>query len=166
MKRFFAAILAAGAVTMVVALPAGATAGSAASKNIVQVASSLPQFSTLVKLVKSAGLVSALEAKTKYTVFAPTNAAFAEVPASTLKTLGKDKALLKKVLLYHVVAGAYPAAKIERHSSLKTLEGATVKIKVSGGHVYINQAEVTTANVPASNGIIHVINAVLLPPGA
>ncbi len=165
MKRFLTAIVAAGAVA-IVALPAGATAGSTASKNIVAVASSLPQFSTLVKLVKSAGLVKALEAKTEYTVFAPTNAAFAKVPAATLRTLGKNTALLKKVLLYHVVAGAYPAAKIETHSSLKTLEGATVRIKVKAGHVYINQAEVTTANVKASNGIIHVINAVLLPPGA
>ena len=104
MKRFIAAILAAGAVAVAV-IPAGATASSTNSKNIVQVASSNPHFSTLVKLVKAAGLVSALEGKAKLTVFAPTNAAFAKVPKSTLAELGKDMPLLKKVLLYHVVAG-------------------------------------------------------------
>ena len=165
MKRIVAAILTAGAVAVAI-IPAGATASSMKSQNIVQVASSNPQFSTLVKLVKAAGLVSALEGKGKLTVFAPTNAAFAKVPKSTLAELGKNTALLKKVLLYHVVSGEHLAAQVEKVTSLTTLEGATVKVSVKGGHVYINSAEVTTPNVTASNGVIHVINAVLLPPGA
>jgi uncharacterized surface protein with fasciclin (FAS1) repeats len=164
MKRFIAAILAASVVAVAV-VPAGATGSSTGSRNIVQVASSLPQFTELVKLVKKAGLVSALECKSKLTVFAPTNAAFANVPAATLAKLGKDKTLLKSDLLYHVVAGERLATQVEKVSSLKTLEGATVKVKVKVGHIYINQAEVTEANVAASNGVIDVINAVLLPPG-
>ena len=99
-------------------------------------------------------------------MFAPTNAAFAKVPAATLAKLGKDIPLLKKVLLYHVVAGAHTAAQVEMVSSLKTLEGAKVTVKVKSGHVYINKAEVVTPNIVASNGFIHVINMVLLPPGA
>ena len=115
MKRIIAALMAAGAVSVAV-LPAGATAGSTSSKNIVQIASASPQFSTLVSLVKSAGLVSALEGKGPLTVFAPTNAAFAKVPAATLKALGqrKNRAELVKVLEYHVVAGDDTAATIVR----------------------------------------------------
>jgi uncharacterized surface protein with fasciclin (FAS1) repeats len=136
------------------------------TKNIVQTAASLPQFSTLVKLIKAAGLVSALEGTTKLTVFAPTNAAFAKVPKATLTKLGGDPALLKKVLLYHVVKGEHLAAQIEKVSSLTTLEGAKLAVTVKGGSVYINTAKVTEANVTAGNGVIHVINAVLIPPGA
>ncbi len=165
MKRIIAGLIAVAAVSVAL-VPAGATASATSSKNIVQIASSQSQFSTLVKLVKAAGLVSALEGTGKLTVFAPTNAAFAKVPAKTLAALAKNKTLLKKVLLYHVVSGEYLAAKIEKLSTIKTLEGATVAVKVKSGHVYINNAEVTDANVEASNGVIHVINAVLLPPGA
>ncbi len=162
MKRTFAALLAVGALGLA-ALPATAAAGPS-SKNIVQIAAASPQFSTLVKLVKSAGLVKALSGKTKLTVFAPTNAAFKKVPAATLKKLAHDKALLKSVLLYHVAKGALLAKQIEKRSSIKTLQGARVKIHVRKGSVYINGARVIKANVTASNGVIHVINAVLIPP--
>jgi uncharacterized surface protein with fasciclin (FAS1) repeats len=165
MKKFVAAAMAAGAVALAI-VPAGATARAMSRPNIVQVAASNPQFSTLVKLVKAAGLVGALEGKGPLTVFAPTNAAFAKVPKATLGKLAKNKALLRKVLLYHVVAGAYPAARVVKRSSLKTLEGASVKVSTVRGKVFINRAQVIKANVRASNGIIHVINAVLLPPGA
>jgi uncharacterized surface protein with fasciclin (FAS1) repeats len=136
---------------------------AAATPNIVALAASDPQLSTLVSLVKKAGLVSALSGKTKLTVFAPTNAAFAAVPKATLTKLGKDKALLIKVLEYHVVPGVYDAAAVEKLTSAKTLEGQTVKIKVKGGDVFVNSAEVVKANLKASNGIVHVINGVLLP---
>lgn len=163
MKRMLAVIATIAAVAPM-AFAAGAQA--APSKNIVQVAASAPQFSTLVSLVKSAGLVNALSGKTKLTLFAPTNAAFAAVPKATLHKLAHNKKLLAHVLEYHVVKGALTAAQIEKQHSLKTLEGASVTVKVKHGSVYINQAKVIKANVMASNGVIHVINSVLTPPAA
>ncbi len=157
-------------VCLAVALPLGgavaAMPAAAASQNIVQVAASNPQFSTLVSLVKKAGLVSALEAPGKLTVFAPTNAAFAAVPKATLAKLAANKALLIKVLEYHVVKGEVLASQVVKLHSAKTLEGASVAIRVSGSSVYVNSAKVIKTNVKASNGVIHVINGVLLPPGA
>ena len=138
----------------------------AKSQNIVQIAASDPQFSTLVSLVKKAGLVSALSGKTKLTVFAPTNAAFAKVSKATLSKLAKNKALLQKVLTYHVVPGVVPAAKVVKLKSAKTLEGARVHFAVKGGKVYVNKARVIKTDIRASNGIIHVINAVLIPPAS
>ena len=134
--------------------------------NIVALAAASPQLSTLVKLVKSAGLVKALSGSSKLTVFAPTNAAFAKVPKTTLNQLAHNKKLLAAVLEYHVVKGALTAAQIEKKTSLKTLEGASVAVKLKSGSVYINQAKVVTPNLKASNGIVHVINAVLIPPAA
>jgi uncharacterized surface protein with fasciclin (FAS1) repeats len=131
--------------------------------NIVQVASANGQFTTLVSLVKKAGLVGALSGKGPYTVFAPTDAAFAKVPKATLTALLKDKAKLKAVLLYHVVKGKVTAAQVVKLKSATTLEGGTVPIKVSGGKVYVDGAQVVKADVAASNGVIHVINKVLIP---
>jgi uncharacterized surface protein with fasciclin (FAS1) repeats len=164
MKRLLAAALAACTLA-VVALPAAATAGGS-NRNIVQVAAGAPQFSTLVKLVKEAGLVSVLSGRTKFTVFAPTNAAFALLPASTLTALSKDRSLLKAVLLYHVVPGALLAKDVVKHRTLTTAETGKVSVSVRGGNVYINTAEVIKANILASNGVIHEINAVLIPPKA
>lgn len=139
-------------------------ANAAKAKTIVQIAAADPQFSTLVKLVKQAGLAGTLSTGS-YTVFAPTNAAFKKVPAKTLAALGKDKAMLKKVLLYHVVKGRVPASKVVKLTSAKTVEGASVKIKVKGGSVYLNGTrKVTKTDIQASNGIVHVIDGVLLPP--
>jgi uncharacterized surface protein with fasciclin (FAS1) repeats len=111
--------------------------------------------------------VKTLQAKGPYTVFAPTDAAFAKVPKATLAKLGKDKALLKKVLLYHVVSGKVPASTVVtlNGKSVKTVEGQPVSIAVKGGKVYLNGAsKVVKTDVMASNGVIHVINTVLLPP--
>ena len=167
MKKVIAVLLAAGAVA-VAAVPAGAKTSaspySAYSLNIAQLAGRSPQLTTLVKLVKSAGLVKALEGNKKLTVFAPTNAAFAKLPKATLKKLEHNKKLLIKVLEYHVVSGAYLTAKLDKLHSLKTLEGAKLTVKVKHKSLYINNAKVTTANVLASNGVIDVINAVLIPP--
>ena len=140
-------------------------ASPAASKNIVQVAAGNPQFSTLASLIKKAGLVSALSGKSKLTVFAPTNAAFAKLPKATLKKVQGDKKLLTSILTYHVVKGAVPASKVVKldGKSVKTLNGKSVKITVKSGKVYVNKAQVTKTDVKASNGVIHVINQVLIP---
>jgi len=142
-----------------------AAAPSAKNENIAQIASSSPQFSTLASLLKKAGLVGALKSG-NFTVFAPTNAAFAKLPKATLTAVGKDPALLAKVLTYHVVKGKAPASAVVRldGKSVKTLEGQRVAIAVRGGQVYLNgTTRVTKTNVMASNGVIHVINRVLVP---
>jgi uncharacterized surface protein with fasciclin (FAS1) repeats len=146
----------------------GAVASSASSphkgaKNIVQTAVAAGSFKTLVSLVKQAGLAGALSGPAPLTVFAPTDAAFAKVPKATLAALAKDKAKLKAVLLYHVVSGKFTAARVLRHKALTTLEGGKLTIITRHGKVYINTARVLTADVTASNGVIHVINKVLIP---
>jgi len=158
MKRLVLVATALGAL----AVPAAAPAATA-DKNLVQTAQSAGQFKTLVKLVKSAGLASTLSGKAKYTVFAPTDAAFRKVPKSTLSALGQDKAALRKVLLYHVVPGRVTAKKVVKLRSAQTAEGTRVRIRVRGGKVYVNNARVTAVDVKASNGVIHVINRVLIP---
>lgn len=142
---------------------AASTATAAGGQNIVQVAASDKQFSTLVSLVKKAGLVKALSGTARLTVFAPTNAAFAKVPKTTLAKLVKNKALLVKVLEYHVLPGVVPASKVLKLHSAKTLEGARVRFSVHGGHAYVNNAEIIKTGVPASNGLVHLINRVLIP---
>jgi len=153
------AILAAAAV--MAALPAAA---AAQPRDIVQTANAAGQFTTLTKLLKRAGLKKALKQPGPYTVFAPTDAAFAKVPKHKLDALLADKAKLKAVLLYHVVAKKLPAAKVVKRKSARTLNGKKVHFRVKHGNVYVNKAKVTAADVMASNGVIHVINRVLLPP--
>ena len=159
-----ALVFAALAVPAAPASPAS-PASPAASKNIVQVAAGNPQFSTLASLIQKAGLVSALSGKSKLTVFAPTNAAFAKLPKATLKKVQSDKKLLTSILTYHVVKGAVPASKVVKLNgkSVKTLNGKSVKIAVKSGKVYVNKAKVTKTDVKASNGVIHAINQVLIP---
>ena len=164
MLKRIVALVAAIAVLVVPATAASAASAATPSQNIVETAAAAPQFSTLVSLVEEAGLVGALSGKTKLTVFAPTNAAFAKVPKKTLTELGEDKSELKQVLLYHVLPGVVPAAKVESTKSAKTLEGATVKFSVKGKSAYVNNAKVVTANIRCSNGIVHAINQVLIPP--
>lgn len=148
----------------VLAVPAG-VASAAPKKDIVETAAGAPQFSTLVSLVEDAGLVDALSGDANLTVFAPTNAAFAKVPKKTLNMLAGDRKLLRKVLLYHVVSGKLTAAKVVKRSGAKTLEGSRVTFTVKrGGKVYVNDARVITPDIRASNGVVHAINRVLLPP--
>ncbi len=132
-------------------------------KTIVQTAIGAGTFKTLTSLLKKAGLVATLQGKGPFTVFAPTDAAFAKVPKSTLAALGKDRAKLRSVLLYHVVKGNVPASKVVTLRSAKTLNGKSVAIRVSGGKVSVGGARVTAADVKASNGVIHVVNKVLIP---
>jgi len=139
---------------------------AAPTQNITKTAASLPQFSTLVALLKQAKLDGALTAKGPYTVFAPTNAAFKKLPPATLAAVKTNPALLKKVLLYHVVKGDVRAAQVVKldGKSAKTLEGQRVSIEVRGGSVFLNNTvRVTKTDVIATNGVIHVINKVLVP---
>ena len=133
-------------------------------KNIVQTAVDAGSFKTLVKAVTEADLVKTLEGKGPFTVFAPTDEAFSKLPKGTLEGLLKDKEALKKVLLYHVVSGDVTSKDVVKLTEAKTVEGSDVKIKVKDGKVMINNAEVIKADVKASNGVIHVIDSVLLPP--
>jgi uncharacterized surface protein with fasciclin (FAS1) repeats len=143
---------------------AGAPASTAGSgKDIVQTAVAAGKFKTLTELVTKAGLAGTLSGKGPYTVFAPTDKAFSKVPKATLKALAKDKQKLRAVLLLHVAKGKLTANKVVKRSSVKTLNGQRVAIKVRGGKVLVGGARVTKANVTASNGVIHVINKVLIP---
>ena len=156
MTRIILVALAALALTVPAAT--AAPTREQASPTIAAIAAQTPRFSTLLSLVKNAGVAETLSKPGAYTVFAPTNAAFAKVPKA------KNPAALKRVLLYHVVAGKVPAAKVVTLMSAKTLAGPTVRIRVTGKTVRINTAKVTKADVKASNGIVHVIDNVLLPP--
>ena len=133
------------------------------SKNIVETAVAAGNFNTLATALTEAGLVEALQKKGPFTVFAPTDEAFAKLPKGTLESLLKDKEALKKILLYHVVSGKVMASDVVKLKSAKTLEGEDVKIKITDGNVMINNSKVTTADVEASNGVIHVIDTVLIP---
>ena len=143
--------------------PQGSAASAGAKKDIVETAVEAGQFNTLTSLLKKAGLVKTLKGKGPYTVFAPTDAAFAKVPQATLDELGQDKAKLRSVLLYHVAGRKLTAAKIVKRRSVKTLNGQRVRIRVRGETVRVGGARVTTADIGASNGVIHIINKVLIP---
>ena len=161
MKKLLA-LFAVAALAASLAIAAGARTRD--DKNIVQTAVAAGQFKTLTKLLTRARLVHALEQPGPYTVFAPTDAAFKKVPKQTLNMLLRNRAKLKAVLLYHVVPGKVTAADVVKLSSAKTLNGKSVRIRVSGMNVFVNRATVTKADVMASNGVIHVINRVLIPP--
>jgi uncharacterized surface protein with fasciclin (FAS1) repeats len=133
------------------------------NKTIVDVAVESGKFTTLVAAVKAAGLVETLSGAGPFTVFAPTDEAFAKLPAGTVEALLKDKAKLTRILTYHVVAGKVMAKDVTGMTSAKTVEGGEVTIKAENGKVMINDATVTTADIEASNGVIHVIDTVLLP---
>ncbi|MFC4456691.1 fasciclin domain-containing protein [Deinococcus sonorensis] len=143
---------------------AGGGAAVPGGTTIAGIVANDPNFSTLLSAVQAAGLTETLSGAGPFTVFAPTNAAFAKVPADQLNALLADPAQLKAVLLYHVVPGRVMAAQAARLTSAKTVNGASLNIMASGGMVRINNATVTKADVMASNGVIHVIDTVLLPP--
>ena len=146
--------------------PAASAEPAAGESDIVSTAVAAGQFTTLASLLQAAGLVDTLKTGGPFTVFAPTDAAFAKVPKATLDALAADPAKLKAVLLYHVVQGSVASGDVVKLTSAKTLNGANVAIKVTGGSVFLNGAKVVTPDVKASNGIIHVIDSVLLPPAA
>ncbi|NMB82993.1 MAG: fasciclin domain-containing protein [Ignavibacteria bacterium] len=136
---------------------------SAQKKDIVTVAVEAGSFKTLATALTEAGLVETLKGDGPFTVFAPTDEAFAKLPKGTLEGLLKDKEALKKVLLYHVVSGNVSSKDVVKLNKAKTVGGQDVMIKVKDGKVYINKSVVTTADVQASNGVIHIIDKVLIP---
>ena len=150
--RSILAVSAASAVALAAAGPASAAVqvdrgAPAAEKNIVETAVAAGQFKTLASLLDQAGLVETLSGKSRFTVFAPTDAAFAKVPKATLDALAKDKAKLRAVLLYHVAKGKLTASKVIKRKSIKTLNGDRVSVRVRNGKVYVGGARVTTPDV-------------------
>jgi uncharacterized surface protein with fasciclin (FAS1) repeats len=143
-----------------IALGLGLSA-SAFAQDIVDVASKAGSFNTLVAAVKAAGLVDTLKGPGPFTVFAPTDAAFAKLPKATLDGLLKDPAALSKILTYHVVPGKVMAADVKA-GKVKTVNGQELTVKTEGG-VMVDNAKVTATDVAATNGVIHVIDTVVLP---
>jgi uncharacterized surface protein with fasciclin (FAS1) repeats len=135
----------------------------AKSDDIVDVAIENGNFTTLVTAVKAAGLVDTLKGAGPFTVFAPTDAAFAKVPTEMLNALLADKAALANVLTYHVVAGKVMASDVVTLSQATTIQGQNIMIEVRDGKVFVNNAQVVITDVNASNGVIHVIDTVILP---
>jgi len=165
-----------GALVATASVAVGATAApskpEAQNATIVGVAAGDKRFSTLVTLVKQAGLVKTLSSKGPFTVFAPTNAAFAALKKNapeTYNAVASDKKLLAKVLTYHVLAGKVGStaaiAGAKKSASVKTVQGEKIKLSLKGGALYLNgSSRVIVADVKASNGVIHAINAVIVPP--
>jgi uncharacterized surface protein with fasciclin (FAS1) repeats len=149
------------AVTVTLALvgPAGAQ-----SKDIVDTAVAAGSFKTLAKLLTDAGLVEVMKGPGPYTVFAPTDEAFAKVPKDVLEGLAKDKKKLQDVLTYHVLTSKWSSADIKLVKQTGTAEGKPVRFGTSGGAITVNDARIIKADVDCANGMIHVIDAVLLPP--
>jgi uncharacterized surface protein with fasciclin (FAS1) repeats len=137
-------------------------------KNIVETAVAAGSFKTLAAALGAAGLVDTVSASGPFTVFAPTDAAFAKLPAGTVETLLKpeNKDQLTAILTYHVVPGKVMAADVVKLSEAKTVNGKMLKVKVSGDNVMINDARVTSTDIAATNGVIHVIDSVVLPNAA
>lgn len=166
-SRIRSAILAA----TLLAVPAVASAQNAAAKptkDIVGVAVEAGSFNTLVAALKAAGLIETLQGKGPFTVFAPTDAAFAKLPKGAVEALLADKEQLIAVLTYHVIPGKVTAADVIRmgRGNPATVNGQTLAINVSGGKVSVNDATVVAADVMATNGVIHVIDTVVLPAKA
>ncbi len=139
---------------------------STASKTISELAVSSKSLSTLVAALKAADLVDTLSGEGPFTVFAPTNAAFAKIPKAKLESLLKpeNKELLKKILTYHVVPGKITSKMLKPNQQVETVEGSKVTIKVRGGKVTVGNATVLKADVAASNGVVHSIDTVIMPP--
>jgi uncharacterized surface protein with fasciclin (FAS1) repeats len=162
-KSLFAGLVLAAIVAL------GMTANSARAndhheqKDIVDTAVAAGSFKTLVAALQAAGLVETLKGKGPFTVFAPTDEAFAKLPAGTVEALLKDKEKLTKILLYHVVSGNVMAKDVVKLKSAKTVQGSSVRINARGGKVMVDNANVVKTDIAASNGVIHVIDSVILP---
>lgn len=146
----------------IVATTAVATATMAAEKDIVDTASSAGSFNTLVVAIQKAGLVETLKGDGPFTVFAPTDAAFAKIPQAQLEAILADKAVLTKILTYHVIAGKVMASDVKAGQA-KSVEGDNITITISNGRVMVDKATVIKTDVAASNGVIHVIDSVMIP---
>jgi len=159
-------LLACTALALAGIMVTGRPAQAQQTKDLVDTAVGAGSFTTLAKALAAADLVGTLKGPGPFTVFAPTDAAFAKLPEGTLDELLKpeNKAKLRAVLTYHVVPGRVMAADVVKLTSAKAVSGDTLSIKVTGDSVMLNQAQVIKTDIAASNGVIHVIDAVLLPP--
>jgi len=162
-KTFAVGTLAAVVMTVAVS---GAVV-RAETRDVVETAVAAGSFKTLAKALDAAGLVTTLKGSGPFTVFAPTDEAFAKLPAGTLETLLKpeNKEKLQRILTYHVVPGKVMASDVVKLQSAKAVSGDTIMVKVRNGVVHVDNATVTKADVTASNGVIHVIDSVTLPNG-
>ena len=150
------------------ALAAGSTLAASADKNIIDTAVAAGQFKTLAAAINAAGLTKTLEGPGPFTVFAPTDAAFAKLPAGTVDNLLKpeNKAQLVAILTYHVVPGEVTAADVVKLNEAKTVSGKMIAVHTTGNSVMVNNAHVVNSDIAASNGVIHVIDSVLMPPSS
>jgi uncharacterized surface protein with fasciclin (FAS1) repeats len=167
MKSRVTGIASTAAVVLAVAgLAIGSTFARATNQDIVDTAVGAGQFKTLAAALQAADLVDTLKGAGPFTVFAPTDAAFAKLPAGTVESLLKpeNKAKLTAILTYHVVPGTVKAEQVTKLDEAKTVNGAMVKITTDQGKVMINDATVVKPDITASNGVIHVIDKVILPP--
>jgi len=130
---------------------------------ITETAARTPQLSTLARLIGEAGLADTLRGSGPFTVFAPSDEAFKAVPAATMQELARNPQLLKDVLTFHVLPGKVPSGEV-KNGSAKTLQGGNVALSRAGSFVTVEDAVVTQADVPAANGVVHVIDRVLMPP--
>jgi len=164
MKTFAFATVAAVVLTVAAS---GTTAVRAETRDVVDTAIAAGSFKTLAKALDAAGLVTTLKGAGPFTVFAPTDEAFAKLPDGTLETLLKpeNREKLRRVLTYHVVAGKVMASDVVKLQSARAVSGDTITVKVEDGVVHLENATVTSADVLASNGVIHVIDSVILPKG-
>jgi uncharacterized surface protein with fasciclin (FAS1) repeats len=167
-KSLYAAAALAALATMPALALAQKSSKEKAPMNIVQVASASGNFNTLIAAVKAAGLAETLQGPGPFTVFAPTDAAFAKLPAGTVEGLLADREKLTSILTYHVVPGKVMASDIVKSNGANptTVNGLPLDVIVRDGKVYVNGARVVTADIVASNGVIHVIDAVLIPSAA
>jgi len=149
-------------VLVVFAVGLNSLAGSA-KQDIVETAVAAGSFKALATALEAADLVETLKGKGPFTVFAPTDEAFAKLPAGTVEALLKDTAKLRAILTYHVVPGRVMAAEVTKLSSAKTVNGQSLSVRVQDGAVMVDNAKVITTDIAASNGVIHVIDAVILP---
>jgi uncharacterized surface protein with fasciclin (FAS1) repeats len=152
--------------TLAAVVLAGPVAG-AQTKDVVETAVAAGSFKTLAKALDAAGLVATLKGDGPFTVFAPTDEAFAKLPAGTVESLlrPENKEKLQRILTYHVVPGKVMASDVVKLPSARTVSGDTITVKVTNGVVHVDTATVTAADVAASNGVIHVIDSVILPKG-
>ena len=164
MKSKLANLAVASAAVLAIAF--GSANAIAADRDIVDTAVAAGQFKTLAAALGAAGLVATLKGTGPFTVFAPTDAAFAKLPAGTVENLLKpeNKEQLTAILTYHVVSGAVKASDVVKLSEAKTVNGKMLTVRVTGGAVTINDAKVTATDISASNGVIHIVDAVILPP--
>ena len=161
----FARYLTAGAAMLALTLGGATKAGAQAKRDIVDTAVGAGSFQTLAKALEAAGLVETLKGKGPFTVFAPTDEAFAKLPAGTLEELLKpeNKDKLSAILTYHVVSGKVMAADVTNLKSAKTVNGQSLAISTKGGTVKVDNATVVKKDIDCTNGVIHVIDSVMLP---